>query len=618
VNKMPSSQDSNEPQREVEQQLAALRQELEAARSERDEALSSLAALQKATKAAYGADVVTQNGVEDGQVVGPPQSTPQDADHDRTSSEKTDTSLPIGSRRQFRKQILSRKVTKTMLRKAIKLYDLEKAFTSQSPESLSALERLFGLDDIEWPSEHDRLSIISSKVEIALKRTLASYGCVFSFLSSEIKPLVTFFMHRYTSFTFYGENQKGRLRISPPRVGQDPPKLPEWLQIPYLVPVKGINDKITLEGCANPCVQRGDKIFEGYNTNMVGTFGTLGTLMVSQQSQRLTYVGLTAGHVIPDGDNHILVQNPKDKSMIDLKVARYSVRYDGRPLGRKLDSPSFRDDCAFLIVDQKDLPHFDHSIPCIDLHFYNSEKTSSDNALDPLSASRREDLKVRLSESPLVVYKRGASTDLTMGYLTEINDEAPNGWYQPLSDEEDDTQEEGGDGIVFEDEDTEDDTQEEDGDGNVFEDEDTEDDTEEDGDGNVFEDEDTEDDTEENEWIGIVKWADNVPFSAPGDSGSLVFALEGGITIPLGIHVGAPGSKPQHSAFISIETFCYEAEKEGWSLQFTERPQEAVGPSTTRISQSDPTSGEAVSPPVPPRVPSPPRLPLLRKWRCCI
>ena len=190
---MSSSQDSNKPK--VEQQLAALRQELEAARAERDEALSSLATLQKA---ANSADVVMQNGAEDEQVVKSPQFTLQDADHDRTSGGENDTSWPIrslssqgslkdnvslkGQRRQLRQQILSRKVTKSMVREAIKLYDLEKGYTSQSPEAISALECLFGLNDIEWPSEHDRLDMISEKVAFSLKRTLMLYGYVSSFL----------------------------------------------------------------------------------------------------------------------------------------------------------------------------------------------------------------------------------------------------------------------------------------------------------------------------------------------------------------------------------------------------------------------------------------------------
>ena len=67
-----------------------------------------------------------------------------------------------------------------------------------------------------------------------------------------------------------------------------------------------------------------------------------------------------------------------------------------------------------------------------------------------------------------------------------------------------------------------------------------------------------------------MKWAD-IPFSTSGDLGSLVFALESGVTVPLGIHVGSPDSIPNHSVFICLEAFCYEAEQEGLELNFTHR-----------------------------------------------
>jgi len=60
----------------------------------------------------------------------------------------------------------------------------------------------------------------------------------------------------------------------------------------------------------------------------------------------------------------------------------------------------------------------------------------------------------------------------------------------------------------------------------------------------------------------------DVPFADSGDSGSLVLAREGGIHIPLGIHVGSPESMPRTSIFISLETFCLEAEVEGLEPHF--------------------------------------------------
>ena len=60
----------------------------------------------------------------------------------------------------------------------------------------------------------------------------------------------------------------------------------------------------------------------------------------------------------------------------------------------------------------------------------------------------------------------------------------------------------------------------------------------------------------------------DVPFANPGDSESLVFTRKDGIFIPLGIHVGSPSSMPNTSIFISLDTFCLEAEAEGLEPHF--------------------------------------------------
>ena len=67
----------------------------------------------------------------------------------------------------------------------------QKDYTSQSPKVLSELERLFEMNDIEWPSEDDRMAMIS---KISLKGTLKSYGCVIFFSTlTKIKPIVNTF-----------------------------------------------------------------------------------------------------------------------------------------------------------------------------------------------------------------------------------------------------------------------------------------------------------------------------------------------------------------------------------------------------------------------------------------
>ena len=69
------------------------------------------------------------------------------------------------------------------------------------------------------------------------------------------------------------------------------------------------------------------------------------------------------------------------------------------------------------------------------------------------------------------------------------------------------------------------------------------------------------------EWLGVVEWMDE-PFATHGDSGSLVFAREDGIHIPLGIHVGSLANMANRSIFISLETFCLAAEEEGLEPHF--------------------------------------------------
>lgn len=65
------------------------------------------------------------------------------------------------------------------------------------------------------------------------------------------------------------------------------------------------------------------------------------------------------------------------------------------------------------------------------------------------------------------------------------------------------------------------------------------------------------------EWLGYVRWIAGILFSAEGDSGSLVFAIVDGVFILLVVHVGAPSTRPENSCFVSLETFCLEAEDEG-------------------------------------------------------
>ena len=178
--------------------------------------------------------------------------------------------------------------------------------------------------------------------------------------------------------------------------------------------------------CASPSIQRGDKLYEKDNENHVGT---LGTIMASPRpgKEDLTYVALTAGHIISDGEDALYTRNRKDNSFVQLKVVPSSRRLNGRPLGRQDEDPSFHDDCSFLTVDGNDIQYFDHCIPNLDVHYFSTAKLSLSQILDPVSTPRTRDLR-RLTYGPgLVVYKNGATSDLTLGHLVEIMTSPPQG-----------------------------------------------------------------------------------------------------------------------------------------------------------------------------------------------
>jgi len=133
---------------------------------------------------------------------------------------------------------------------------------------------------------------------------------------------------------------------------------------------------------------------------------------------------------------------------------------------------------------------------------------------DPLHLQRRDSISKLLAIGPIIVYKVGATSNLPMGRFVEILGDLPEGWYEPEGEELNLVGAEKDDG----------------------------------------------------EWLGLVEWMD-APFAAGGDSGSLVFAREDGIHILLEIHVGS-SKRTQTSIFVSLETFCFEAESEGLELRF--------------------------------------------------
>src|SRR5271155_3645107 len=98
--------------------------------------------------------------------------------------------------------------------------------------------------------------------------------CLFSYILLKLANVPC----RYRIFSYYGENKKPRLKISP-KPEQEPPSLPEWLQIPYLVPVKGYSFEIIPDSCANPRTRSGDGLYD----QVKRIVGTLGAVMSSSR-----------------------------------------------------------------------------------------------------------------------------------------------------------------------------------------------------------------------------------------------------------------------------------------------------------------------------------------------
>jgi hypothetical protein len=185
-------------------------------------------------------------------------------------------------------KVISTVVPKVAVRRAIELYDLEKRYTEQPEEVVDEVEQLLMMKGIQWPTPDYRRMMISKKLRVALKAVLTSYGRVLS-LSFMLLKLADV-PYRYKVFSYYGENKKARLQIAP-KLGQEPPPLPEWLQIPYLIPVKGFSSEIIYDSCVNPATRSGDGLYDQEK----GIVGTLGAVMSSSQPGKAdAYIALTA------------------------------------------------------------------------------------------------------------------------------------------------------------------------------------------------------------------------------------------------------------------------------------------------------------------------------------
>ncbi|PMD31870.1 hypothetical protein L207DRAFT_572614 [Hyaloscypha variabilis F] len=453
-------------------------------------------------------------------------------------------------RRAIMRQQRARIVKEEVVREVITIWDLESGITAQRPGTFEKVARLLEIDGISSREDCDKEAITAYMVEYTLEQVLRSYN--------------------YCDFTWTSINGKGRLEMRPiPE--QNSCELPKWLQIPFLVPLDVQQLEIIPEkGYVGPYARRsgsptylilrrilmprdpapipvsrfdlnstrskvligsGDKLFLPYLLD--GSIliqdaekyaGTLGVVMKASSTTKTHHVVLTAGHVIDDMNDRMFIISPCNGAILKLEVPKSYQRCNGRPARRtKAGEPcTYEDECGFLKIDDKELEQFHYAIPNWSCHYFNPTRFRADHALDPLIHPRWVYIRAKILEKgqrgeKLVVYKHGAATGDTQGYLVKIRSCPPTGWF----------------GL---------------------------------------------DNEKQQEWLkykddevclGIVQWMDaDTPFTGAGDSGSLVYAQEDKKLIPLGIHLGAPESMQGHSVFLSIDTFCYEAEREGWELTF--------------------------------------------------
>lgn len=282
------------------------------------------------------------------------------------------------------------------------------------------------------------------------------------------------------------------------------------------------------------------------------------------------YFGLTAGHVLPDGDRKLVVKTDDDELATSLEVAEMSLRIQGRPRGRMEDGSElgFEDEVVLLKINDQNSHKFKEFLYCPNCHHFGLE-ASKERAADPLAYLRSWPLLKHITGKQLKVYKSGATTGRTSRCLVDIHFKSPPGWNGKAVLESvrgsDRVADRVADPAVFDkDEPQEDEPQEEE-----EEDDDDEDGDEQDEESNWESDGGSggnENDISHHDskcgWLGIVEWDKEVAFSAGGDSGSMAYAMDKQIMILLGVYLGTPWPN-RRSIFLCLEAYCREANKEG-------------------------------------------------------
>ncbi|KAL2870263.1 uncharacterized protein BJX67DRAFT_345046 [Aspergillus lucknowensis] len=422
---------------------------------------------------------------------------------------------------RLRYDVLHRRYkARSMMKHAVKIFN-PVSTDPMSSEVLDRLEEVFGLGDVKWTPDPDRELILLEVYDTLLERSMRRYGyniCWYGCGSIGIRPF------------------KGTEKEKKP--------LPTWLDELGAFVVDNETRSFRRESfLTNQKIGAGTALENG----------TLGPIMTSSPSvpelASSVYVALTAGHVIPDGFDDIDLAIPGEEGrIVKLKVSKTSRRLQERRIYGDPSRPG-TDDVGFLVLSPEDLDIAEHQYHNINVHYFSFRALGKSAMLQPLIQPRVRSIRKALRRSSILVFKRGAGTDLTMGHFSKLQREPPEGWYSDseLSDLDSSFIE-----FIKERNLNTRNGETQSGLNPVFSDL---------SETSSVSSSDTDDDASV-DWFGEVTWSD-VGFAGPGDSGSLVFAIESGVFVPLGIHLGSLGSGQGPSYFLCLETFCEQARIEG-------------------------------------------------------
>jgi hypothetical protein len=326
--------------------------------------------------------------------------------------------------------------------------------------------------------------------------------------------------HRYATFEQCGEEGKIFIRAYP-LDPEDPVEVPGWLKLGNLVlgETRDLKWEHHTQRPSHTKICCGDVVCHPDAARV--QFGTLGCMMRSQDE----IFAITAGHVVDTiGWIAVLKHSTDETKVVAFHVSNRTPRVGFHPEVGILRVPREQAELVYSII------------PRTNIYYYHDTNVHSMRTTFEMSyqmARAHKLVEIMAMGKAIHVFKNGITTGTTMGRLTRILWHYPPSWPsahpQPLRL----TDAQPSPVLIF-------------------------DETE-------FVLTDLAQQT--HQWLGLVQWTspDNA-FSAPGDSGSLVYSREKNQTVPLGILLGAPYDYPGHSIFLSLETYVIEGIHSGLEL----------------------------------------------------